>query len=173
MDTQNESTRTKEKTFRTKTGFCHILPDKIILSRDGIAGAVAEVTVGNQISRTLILQGIIALGLIYAAIDSYQHRTLLTFYRPFAFGALSAFLIYNILRSSKNSATPIIERNKIKQVKFKEAIEGLTRSRFEVFFEDEKGRVKKRLILLPGSIMDNQQTETDKALQIMKEEGMI
>ena len=44
-----------EKKFRTKTGFCHILPEKIILTRDGIIGNVAKVTVGNGIYRILII----------------------------------------------------------------------------------------------------------------------
>ena len=43
-----------EKTFKTKTGFCHILPDKIILTRDGVVGNVAKVTVGNNITRILL-----------------------------------------------------------------------------------------------------------------------
>jgi hypothetical protein len=170
---EKETTYITEKIFKTKTGFCHVLPDKIVLSRDGILGNVAAVTVGNNISRILVLQGIIALGLIYAAFESYQHPTLFNRSRPIIFGLLAIYLIYNILKSSRNSATPVIDRQKIKEVKFKKAIEGLTRSRFEVFFETEKGSIKKRLILLPGSIMDNLQTETDKALQIMTEEGIL
>ena len=44
-----------EKIFKTKTGFCHILSDKIILTRDGIIGNVAKVTVGNTINRVLLI----------------------------------------------------------------------------------------------------------------------
>jgi len=46
-----------KNTFKTKTGFCHILPDKIILTRDGIIGNVAKVTVGNNINRILFIYG--------------------------------------------------------------------------------------------------------------------
>ena len=46
-----------EKTFKTKTGFCHILSDKIILTRDGIIGNVAKVTVENNINRVLLIYG--------------------------------------------------------------------------------------------------------------------
>jgi len=46
-----------EKTFKTKTRYCHILPNKIILTRDGIIGNVAKVTVGNNIYRILIIYG--------------------------------------------------------------------------------------------------------------------
>ena len=54
-----------EKTFKTKTGFCHILSDKIILTRDGITGNVAKVVSGNNISRILIIYSAISIFLIY------------------------------------------------------------------------------------------------------------
>lgn len=61
-----------EKTFKTKTGFCHILPDKIVLSRDGVIGNVAKVTVGNNISRMLLIYGGFSLFLLYSAFNSFQ-----------------------------------------------------------------------------------------------------
>lgn len=173
IEIQKETISAEEKTFRTKTGFCHVLPDKIVLTRNGILGSVAAVTVGNTISRTRVIQGILTLGLFYAAFYSYQNRNLFMFHRPFLFLALAGYLIFNIVRSFKLSATPIIERAQISQVVFHEALRGLIRPYFEVFFENEKGRIKKRLILLPGSLMDSQRAETEKALQIMKEEGII
>ena len=42
----------------------------------------------------------------------------------------------------------------------------------EVIFEDEDGNLKTRLILLPGSL-DNGESETKKALQIMKAEKLL
>ena len=54
-----------EKKFKTKTGFCHILPDKIVLTRDGVVGNMAKVMLGNNISRILIIYGLIAIALIY------------------------------------------------------------------------------------------------------------
>lgn len=80
-------------------------------------------------------------------------------------------MIYGIFNSLNNSATPVIDRQKIKTIKFKQAIKGLTRSRFEVMFEDESGKIKKRLIMLPSS-MTVAQNESEKAVEIMKE-GMV
>ena len=57
-------------------------------------------------------------------------------------------------------------------MKFYDAKFGSTRSRFEVIFEDEKGNLQTRLILLPGSL-DNGESETKKALQIMKAEKLL
>ena len=158
-----------EKTFKTKTGFCHILPDKIVLTRDGIIGNVAKVTVGNNISRILIIYGGLSLGLFYFAFNSYKNGQIV---QPTLFGLLGIYLVYGIVNSINNSATPIIDRQKIKEIKFKKAIVGLTRSRFEVLFEDEQRKIKKRLIMLPGSLTDGQ-NETEKAIKIMTDEKLI
>lgn len=158
-----------EKTFKTKTGFCHILPDRIVLTRDGIIGNVAAVTVGNNISRILFIYGGLSVGLFYYAFDYYKSGQI---YLPIFFILLGMYLIYGILGSINNSATPIIDKNKIIDIKFKKAFIGLTRPRFEVLFEDEKGKIKKRIIILPGSLT-NGQNEIEKALRIMSEEKII
>ncbi|QWX84833.1 phosphoribosylaminoimidazolesuccinocarboxamide synthase [Cellulophaga sp. HaHaR_3_176] len=158
-----------EKQFKTKTGFCHILPDKIILTRDGIIGNVAKVAVGKSITRVLIIYGGISAFLLYSAFDSFQTGQV-----PISifYSIISLFLMYGIFKSINNSATPVIERKDIKSIKFKKAIFGITRSRFEVLFKDEKGKIKKRIIMLPGS-MKNGTKETEKAKKILKEEKLL
>ena len=157
-----------EKTFRTKTGFCHVTEDQIILTRDGVIGSVAKVTVGNNISRILIIYGLITLGLIYFAYDSCLKGDTFT---TILFGLLGLYLINGIFKSLNNSATPIIDRKDIKTTKFIKGTSGLTRSRFEIEF-NEYGKTKKRLILLPGSLTGGQD-ETEKAVEIMKEEKLL
>ncbi|MGR7813705.1 phosphoribosylaminoimidazolesuccinocarboxamide synthase [Lacinutrix undariae] len=158
-----------EKQFKTKTGFCHILPDKIILTRDGIIGNMAKVAVGKSITRVLIIYGGISAFLLYSAFDSFQTGQL-----PISIFYLivGLFLMYGIFASFNNSATPIIERKDITSIKLKKAIFGITRSRFEVLFKDEKGKIKKRIIMLPGSL-DNGKNETEIAKKIMKEEKLL
>ena len=157
-----------EKTFRTKTGYCHILPDKIVLTRDGIIGNMAKVTVGNKITRILIIYGAIAAIFFYLAYNSYTDGQI-AFCTLYC--AAGLYLIYGISTSINNSSTPVIERSTIKSVTYKKAIHGLTRSRFEVLFNDN-GKIKKRLILLPGSLSGGPD-ETDKALEIMQEENLL
>ena len=158
-----------EKTFKTKTGFCHILPDKIVLTRDGIIGNMANVTVGNNIARILLLYGGISLALFYFAYTAYRKGNVA---EPFVLGLIGIYLLYGIAKSIHYSATPVIERNKIRTVEFIKAIPGVTRSRFVVHFENEKGKKKKRLILLPGSVTGGPE-ETTRALQLMTEEKLI
>ena len=158
-----------EKRFRTKTGFCHILSDKIVLTRDGIVGNVAKVTVGNNISRILIFYGLISIALIYFAYDNFKKQDN---FMAIVLLLFAIYLIYGIVTSINNSATPMINRKSIQQVKFKKGITGLTRAKFEVIFTDENGKSKKRLIMLPGSLTDGQ-TETDIAYKIMTEEKLL
>ena len=158
-----------EKVFKTKTGFCHILEDKIVLTRDGIIGNVAKVTVGNNVVRILSIYGLISIGLFYFAYNSYQKGNK---FEPIFFIIIGIYLIYGILTSLNNSTEPIIDRRKIRSVKFKRAIKGLTRSRFEIKFEDNSGKIKKRLIMLPGSLFGGY-SETEIAVKIMAEEGLF
>jgi hypothetical protein len=44
--------------------------------------------------------------------------------------------------NSINNSAYTIDRNKIRDIKFKKAFIGLTRSHFEVIFEDEKRKIK-------------------------------
>ncbi len=151
----------EEKAFKTKTGFCHLLPDRIVLTRDGI--------VGNSISRTLIIYGAIIIGLFYFGLDAFQNGQTI---QSILFGLIVIYLIYGIFNSLNNSATPVIDRERIKDVRFKKGVKGLTRSRFEVMFEDESGKIKKRLIMLPGSMTDGD-NEAKKAVEIMKAENLL
>ena len=165
-----ESIKLKEKkVFKTKTGYCHILPDKIVLTRDGIVGKVANVTVGNHIRRPLVVYGVMSIILVYFAYISYQNEE---FYGALFFGLMAVFLVYGVIASLNNSATPVIDRNSIKGTKFKKGLPGLIRSRFEILFEDENGKVRKRLIMLPGALSHGK-IEANKAVEIMQEEGLL
>ena len=159
----------EENKFITKTGYCHILTDRIILTRDGITGNIAEITVGNKISRILIIYAVISIFLFYFAFDYYNEGKIASMVFNII---LALFLIYNIKKSLNYSAASIIQRDRIKEVKFMNAKFGATRSAFEIVFEDSDGKLKKRLILLPGSL-NNGTEETEKALAIMKHEKLI
>lgn len=158
-----------QNTFRTKTGFCHILPDKLVLTRDGVLGNISNTVVGSSINRILIIYGFISVYLLYSAFNNYQSGQIIS---AVIYTIISFLLIYGIITGINNSAVPIIERSKIKSVQLKDAILGLTRSRFEVFFEDDEGKIKKRLIMLPGSLTGGK-IETEKAVKMMRAENLI
>ena len=155
-----------EKTFKTKTGYCHVLQDQIVLTREGIIANVSKVSMGDNIARPLIIYGLISLGLFFLAYKSFSGGQRLSVNISLVLGLL---LIVNIIKSFNNSATPVIAREKIRDIEFRNAITGATHSYFIIHFENDKGNLKRRLILLPGSLT-NGQKETRKALEIMTSE---
>lgn len=158
-----------DKTFRTKTGFCHVLPDRIVLTRYGIPGELAQAVSGNSIERFLLIYAAAAVVFCFFALKSYAEGDT---GRSIIGGTISVLFAFGVLTSVNNSATPVIMRDKIKTVKFKRGITGFTRSRFLVYFTDENNRVKKRFIFLPGSFTDGSD-ETAKALEVMRTEKLL
>lgn len=158
-----------EKRFSTKTGYCHILPDRIVLTRDGMIGNAATITVGNTIYRILFIYGLLCCVLLYGAYGLFLKGH---FFLVALYGLLILYLAYGIISSLNNSTTPVIERHRIRKVRFIKGIPGLSRSRFEIKFEDDSGKIKKRLILLPGSAGGGIK-EAERALGIMKEEKLM
>ena len=159
----------ERNTFKTKTGFCHILSDKILLTREGVAGTAAKHVTGNNIIRVLIIYGLITAGIFYSAYVAYSEKNYLFTIFCILFGI---WILYGIAISLKNSATPIIVRSSIIKIIFKPAITGIKRAHFEVLFTDANGKQKKRLIMLPGSL-NNGVSEVEKALAIMKQEKLL
>ena len=159
----------QEKTFKTKTGYCHILPDKIVLTRNNTLGTVTKGIFGNNMARVLTIYGVFTTVFLYSGFEAYQNGQIA---KLILYGIIAIFLIYGIAMSVNNSANPIIYRANIIDVKFKRARQGLTRSRFEVIFENDHGKIKKRLILLPGSL-NNGQSETKKAITLMRQEKLL
>lgn len=158
----------KEKIFRTKTGFCHITDDRLILTRDGVTGNFSKVVVGNRITRILAIYGCLSIALLYFAYDSYAHGDRAT---TWLLGFTALYLVYGIVKSRKYSATPIIERKDIQRVTYNGGIPGLTRPRFEVEFNDN-GEWRKRLIMLPGTLSGGQ-SEAHKAVDILTAEKLL
>jgi hypothetical protein len=63
----------------------------------------------------------------------------------FLYSLFVVFNTYVIAISANNSNALVIERSTIRSVNFNNAKPGITRSYFEVFFEDEDSKIKKLL----------------------------
>ncbi|MEZ4884632.1 MAG: hypothetical protein R3E32_07905 [Chitinophagales bacterium] len=157
------------KKFRTKTGYCHVFSDKIVLTTSETVGEFSEMVASNTIHRVLIIQGLIVVFLGYSAFTNFSSGNMV-------FGFLWSFFVlyflYNIVNSLNNSATPVIYRSQIEEITFVPAVKMLARAYFSVRFKDEEGVSKKRLILLPGSL-NKGAVETEIAVNMMKEEGLL
>lgn len=157
------------KSFETKTGFCHVFKDKIILSRDRNINNISKIVASNNIKRVLIIYGLISVFLFYKSYAIFIEKDYVFSLYFLLFGL---YVVYNIFTSRNASTTSLIYRNSIKEVVFIKAKSFLTRAYFEVYFTDQNNQTNKRLLMLPGSF-SNGKNETEKALEIFKEEGLI
>lgn len=156
------------KSFPTKTGRCYVYADRLVLTREGAAGAAAQTLVGSSMVRPLLLYGGLAAFLLYSATRSFQAQD----YGFAAFFALLGLgLLANTALSLKNSATSVIERAAIQRVEFRRARPGLTRACFVVFFL-KNGQPRRRLILLPGSL-SNGAAATAQAVAVLQSEQLL
>jgi len=73
------------------------------LTRDGIIGNVAKVTVKDSINHILIIYGLISKDLMYLAIDNFNRHDNLS---ALLFLLFAVFLVYGIINSINNSAAP-------------------------------------------------------------------
>ena len=173
----------EELKFRTKTGYCYILPDKIVLTRDGKIGEAADAFSGPSVEgksmknsfmaiiKSMLILLLISVLCFLAGLWSWWMGR--KYDAVFLFGGtiltFGFFLFYGVglLLSLHNSATPVVYRNTIEKVRFHKALSFLTRAYFTVYFRDKKGKRKKRLIPLPGSLSGGEEA-IKKALEVMK-----
>ena len=158
----------EKKTFRTKTGYCHILPDRIVLSPDQNT-AIDPASGRRKMGKLIFVYTFLIVLSLNFAIDIFREGKVGI--API-FIIVPAYLVYALLASINNSAVPVIDRNAITNVKLGEGVRGLTRSRFEVFFKSTGGKVRKRLIMLPGTLSGSDY-ETAEAVRIMREENLL
>lgn len=164
LSEENITLVANDLSFKTKTGYCHILPDKMVLTRNGIIGDMANLTVGKNSSRILLIYATLSVGLLSVAFNAIQNDV---YGSAFIFIGIAAFLVYGIIRSSNHSATPVIAINRIKRIQFKNAGSSVPRAYFTIHFTDDNGKMKKRLIAMPGSFYSEEEA-TEDALTIMK-----
>lgn len=158
-----------EKKFRTKTGYCHILPDRIVLSRNGVIGEASNAVSGNSMGRLLLLYAGFSVFFFYQSYVEFNKDNL---FLSFIYLTTGLFLAYNCWISRNLSAATEIQRSSIEKVSFIKAVPYLTRSRFVVLFKAKNGKMLQRLIMLPGSLSGGAD-ETEKALDIFKSENLI
>lgn len=157
-----------EYSFRTKTGSCTITPERIVLTREGVRGAVAERSFGSSIGNALVIYGVLGTAALVFGITSLVSGDVVSGGFLCLVGTL---LIWNVIANRNNSATPVIERSSIRGVEGHPPRPPVTRGYFAVWFEDG-GTVRKRLIMLPGS-MENGNEEYKRAETAMRKAGLL
>ncbi len=161
----NDEARPK---FRTKTGFCTITPDQIVLTRGGLRGQIAEVMYGSG-SRlsTLIRSAVIGFSLL--GFGFYLLTRHATFGGVFLV-AFGAYFLLNVVLSCNSSATPVIPRTQIQTIVACKPMPPTTRGYFTIAFLENSRQVQ-RLIILPG-VLDGGEAEFQKALMVFQSCGL-
>ena len=157
-----------KSSFRTKTGICTVTSDRIVLTREGARGALAEMLVGNSIGRILVIYGALGTAALAYGVWSLLRGDAVT---GAFFGLIGAFFLWNVVASRGNSAAPVIERAAIRSVEAHPPRRPATRGYFNVWFEED-GKVRKRIIMLPGSL-ENGSAEYERAEAVMREAGLL
>ncbi|MCH8331529.1 MAG: phosphoribosylaminoimidazolesuccinocarboxamide synthase [Bacteroidetes bacterium] len=155
--------------FKTKLGYCHVLPDKIVLSRTPELGDLSELAVKNNINQLLILYVLLASGLGFLAYKSWTNEDGLTMSIAIIF---CVYFIIGVFSSLNNTTIPVIERSRIQRIKLTRGTWGLNRPYFVIYMEDDEGKPKKRLIMLPGSMSGGKEA-TAEALRIFAAENLM
>lgn len=161
----------EELKFKTKTGYCQILPDKIVLTGE----TPRQQNQNSGLVIQILFLGLFTVGTISAGLKSYSQENYLGIFLSFVLTALFLFFIlllgHILLNLDGYSNSPEILRDSIQKIKFTKAIPVFTLAYFTVYFNDKKGK-KKRLIILPGLLKDGP-AETKRALDVMKKANLL
>ena len=157
------------KKFHTKTGYCHVLEDRIVFTPRGFIGRLGDLTVEGHMKRILLVFILLAIFVFYLAFESYQNDEI---FWTGLFGVIGGYLIYGIITGLNTSMHPILDRKKIEKVKFRKAITGISPANFEITFLNSNGKEMKRIITLLSPI-DKNGLKIQNAIRIMRDEGYI
>jgi hypothetical protein len=160
-------TAVEPRRFRTKTGFCTLEEDRLVLTREGVRGVVAEGVVGSSVARPLIIYGLLAV-----LLASLGARLVLQG-QHLEGGLLWAALLLGraVFRSRSLSATPQLALASIQRVEPVRPRPPFTRGYFVVHFT-EGGVARRRLIMLPG-VASGGTGEFDRACAVFGACGLL
>lgn len=162
----------KDKSFRTKTGYCHVLPEKILFTKNGdIENVLSNKTENKDPALFKVIFAILFLALLYLAYTQYKKEviTLTTFIILIILLPVIAFLFS---ASLKPNTVNCINRDKIKRVKLYKGLGGMTYSKLFIYYEAENGRQLVKDISLQDPILSGKKG-MEHVLKILSDENLI
>ena len=157
------------KKFRTKNGYCHIMADRIVLTHNGFFGRLSALAMEGQMGRILALFGTLSVIVFYFAYVIYEKGET---YWAFLFALIGIYMLYAIIKNANNSVHPIILRNQITEVIPLDEVKGISPPGFEIIFKNLSGKMRKRIISLPGQF-SKYPDELKLAKKLLREEGLL
>ncbi len=155
-----------EKTFRTNNGTCIILPDKIILTKDGETSDFSNAVEQETKLAPLIIYSIIALAFFGFALKGFLENDI---YVALLFAVLGAYSLFRYILKFNKSNSRVIERDNIVEVEFRRVYTSFSHAYFIIHYKNQDGLIKQRHIQLPGTLITGKE-EIENAYLIMESE---
>lgn len=146
-------------------GYCHIIDGHLVITKNDTVEDINKVKPAyNKMQSIIIVLALIGV-MVYFFIDSSmkQDRGGMLFS-----GVLAVFSVMISFSVFSNSAQPVIKKESIQSLQYIKGLNGFTRSRFAVTFLDDSGKLRKSLIVLPGTLADGKKVAAE-AFEKMKE----
>ena len=147
--------------FQTKYGYCHVLPDRIIFANSKTPGDISAYKEGNKVAGALLFQFIIICAMSYYFFTEAMERN---FWQTIVPGIIVLVSLVSLFSSLRNSTTELILRDKIVSISFVKGIPYLITPHFVIWFNDQKNRKRKRLVILA----DNSEKNSSEALLVFR-----
>jgi hypothetical protein len=161
-----------QKKFRTTTGFCHILPDKIAFTKDGRQESIdLSPPKDHRSVKFALVYGLIIFLIIGFIVYKYLGQEIDLATTIITISLIVVFLYY-IYKVINYQARTYFDRDKIVKVKYISALSSLTHGQFIFSIKSDNGKIlNANIILRPKNIYGKQ--ETEDAIKIMVDEGLI
>jgi len=165
--------RISAKTFSIRSGHCTVYRDRMEIYQNDLSGRVGKWLFKRNIYSAAPFYLLLAFLLFLAGLLSLSIQN----YFLLAFLCLAAVLALALFyQNRRRSFVPIIRREQIESLTYREAVPGKARPSFEVLFmpqPEKKPKLKLlRQIVLPNSIQKGTRV-ADTAYWILKDEGML
>jgi hypothetical protein len=160
--------RTGARAFNTRYGVCHLLPDRIELSRNDLTGKVVAWLYGKGYERLSVLYISLAVVFFLAALFCILIRN---YFLTFFFLIFAGLDLYALRLNRGMSFAPVILRENIESVMYYPAVEGVSRAMFTVIYRNGDRKLLRR-ISLPGQYQNGDMI-AEEALRMMRDEGLI
>lgn len=111
--------------FRTKSGYCHVFDDKIILSQNDDTEEALGLIKSESIHKYIVIYFVLAAVLGVVAYFNYVNQKHASAFFLFC---LSFFFLFNAIKSIGYSSINILDKKDIKNIIYKKPIVGVTRA---------------------------------------------
>jgi hypothetical protein len=154
------------KMFKTRSGYCFITPDEIILTQQNQLQKTPAKPAGDISTIVLSLYAIGAAFVFYFAVLGFQRGE---YYPAAVLLIVSVGIMAYVYAGRNKSFTPVIPRESIRDIELIKANPGGLGTHFNIWFEDDQTQLKRRVIKLPGMFVP-ENLELANAIKIMQEE---